>query len=215
MSNKPSRRSFLKTAVIATAAVGVTACGGTAIAAVALEPKIDQPSKEYGDKALSNKRILVTYATKAGSTADIAARMGEMLSARGLAVDVRPVGQVKDLSAYAAVVAGSAIRMGNPLPEMVNFVKTNQATLSAIPFSAFVVCLTIKDDTEENRKTVAAFLEPIRTLVKPASEAVFAGVLDPSRLGLLDKLIINMMKAPAGDYRQWDRIGAFAQAIAA
>ncbi len=53
--------------------------------------------------------ILVTYASRAGSTAGVAETIGRTLAECGAMVDVRPVKQVSDLSAYRAVVAGSAI----------------------------------------------------------------------------------------------------------
>ena len=31
-----------------------------------------------------------------------------------------------------------------------------------MPVAYFLVCLTLKDDTEENRRTVAAYLDPVR-----------------------------------------------------
>ena len=64
-----------------------------------------------------NDRILVTYATRAGSTAEVAAACAETLAARGYAVDVKPVKEKTQLTGYSAVVLGSAIRMGDWLPE--------------------------------------------------------------------------------------------------
>lgn len=72
-----------------------------------------------------NKCILVNYATRAGSTAEIAAAIAETLSARGYAVDVKLVKEKPVLDGYIAVVPGSAIRMGNWLPEAVDVVKAN------------------------------------------------------------------------------------------
>ena len=69
------------------------------------------------------------------------------------------------------------------------------------------------DDTEENRKTVSAYLEPLRALVKPASEGLFAGVMDMKKLPLFERLIIKMMKAPEGDFRDWTQISAWAESV--
>jgi menaquinone-dependent protoporphyrinogen oxidase len=213
-SERPvGRRRFLKTGCMVAAAVGVTVCGAGALAAT-YQPKIDQPSLSFGEKTV-NDRILITYATKAGSTADIAARIGETLSKQNLAVDVLPVAKVTDLSAYSTVITGSAIRMGKLLPEMMTFIQKNQAALQQKSFNAFVVCMTMKDDTEETRKTVGAYLDPVRALVQPAHEGLFAGVIDPSKVGLIDRLAIQVIKAPIGDYRKWDEISAWAGGIPA
>ncbi len=158
-----------------------------------------------------NKRILVTYSSKAGSTAGVAAKIGEVLSKQNLAVDVLPVSKAGDLSAYSAIISGSAIRMGRVMPETLKFIEKNQQVLQQKPFGVFVVCLTMREDTEANRATVSAYLDPVRALVKPASEGLFAGALVASKVGLLDRLIMSAMKAPEGDYRNWAQISAWAQ----
>jgi menaquinone-dependent protoporphyrinogen oxidase len=160
-----------------------------------------------------NQRILVTYSSKAGSTAGVATKIGEVLSKHNLAVDVLPVSKVSDLTPYSAVIAGSAIRMGRVLPEAITFIEKNQQVLQQKPFSVFIVCLTIKDDTEANRATVSAYLDPVRALVKPASEGLFAGVMDGSKVGLLERLMMKAMKAPEGDFRNWEQISSWAENI--
>ncbi len=75
-------------------------------------------------------KVLVAYASRAGSTAEVAQAVAEVLRARsgGDTVDVLPVkiGQ-RPQPCYRAVIAGSAIRMGKWLPEAVEFVAKNQA----------------------------------------------------------------------------------------
>nr|HQD26703.1 flavodoxin domain-containing protein [Methanoculleus thermophilus] len=63
------------------------------------------------------ERILVAYATRYGSTADVAEAIGDELRKSGADVDVKPVGEVRDLSLYRAAVIGSPIYMGKWLPE--------------------------------------------------------------------------------------------------
>jgi menaquinone-dependent protoporphyrinogen oxidase len=210
MGTTMNRRQFLKTGCLTGAAIGVTLCGGTALAAT-YQPKIELPSRTYGEKTM-DKRILIGYASKAGSTAEVAERMGQILAKRGVQADVMPVGKVKDLSGYQGVVVGSAIRMGKLLPEALNFIEKNQAFLGQKTFSMFVVCMTLEKDTPENRTTVSAYLDPARVLVKPASEGFFAGVMNPNKVGLLDRAIIAMLNTPVGDFRKWDQIEAWAQA---
>lgn len=212
MTENISRRNFLKTAGITAAALGITVCGGGALASI--PPKIEMQSASYGEKTM-DKKILITYASKAGSTAETAARMGEMLAKQNAQVDVLPVEKVGDLSAYQAVVLGSAIRMSQLLPEVVKFVEANQAVLQQKSFNVFFLCMTLEKDTPENRQTVSAYLEPVRALVKPASEGMFAGVMDPKKLSLVERLLMKAMKTPVGDYRNWDQINAWAQSVAA
>ena len=158
-------------------------------------------------------RVLIAYASKSGSTAEVAQQIGAVLGARDEMVDVLPVGKVDDLSPYQTVILGSAIRMGQPLPEAVKFVEKNQAILKQKSFSTFLVCLTMKDDTEENRKTVAVYPESMRALVKPVCEGIFAGALIPEKLGLVERLMMKAMKAPAGDYRNWAAVKTWAESL--
>lgn len=74
-----------------------------------------------------------------------------------------------------------------------------------------IVCLTLQDDTEANRQTASTYLDPVRTLVKPASEGLFAGVMDPSKIRLIEGLMLRAMKTPEGNFRKWDQITAWAQ----
>ena len=84
-------------------------------------------------------KILITYATRADSTAKIAAVIGEELSKRGYVVEIVPVKNRPVVEGCAAVLIGSAIRMGNWLPEAVDFIKKNQAQLNALPTALFTV----------------------------------------------------------------------------
>jgi menaquinone-dependent protoporphyrinogen oxidase len=152
-------------------------------------------------------KILVAYASKGGSTAEVANEIGKVLNAQGLTVDVRQVNTVTDVSSYQAVIIGSAIRMGGWLSAAKKFVKTHQQTLSKIPTAYFAVCLSLKDDTEENRREAAKYLDAVRAIVEPKAVGLFAGKMDYRMLSFLDRLISEKMaKAPEGDFRNWDAI---------
>lgn len=160
-------------------------------------------------------KILVTYATKAGSTIQVAQEIARTIqSNNGHQVDVRPVESVRGLDGYDAAVVGSAIRAGKWLPEAQGFVEQHQAALNQMPVALFLVCLTLREDTQENRQTVAAYLDPVRELVKPVDVGLFAGVMDFTKLSFFPKLIVKAMKAPQGDFRDWDAIRGWADAVA-
>ncbi|MCD6552992.1 MAG: flavodoxin domain-containing protein [Anaerolineae bacterium] len=156
-------------------------------------------------------KILVAYATKAGSTAEVAAEIGRVIESKGgCQVDVRPVGKLNGVDGYDAVVIGSAIRAGKWLPEATKFVEKHRDALSQIPVALFTVCLTLKDDTEENRRTVAAYLDPVREVVQPVEMGLFAGVMDYSNLPFILRLMMKAMKSPQGDFRDWEAIRTWA-----
>ena len=155
-------------------------------------------------------KILVAYASRTGSTGEVAETIGEVLRDGGATVDIHWAKDVTNVNAYRAVVAGSAIYMGQWMSEAVKFVKTHQDALSRMPVAYFAVCLTMKDDTEANRRTVAAYLDPVREVVQPVGLGLFAGRLDSSKLPFHYRLIIKAMKQPEGDYRDWEAIRTWA-----
>ena len=124
-----------------------------------------------------NDKILVTYASRSGSTAEVAAAIGRTLSEDGAQVDVLPMQDVTDLAPYRAVVAGSAIRSAKWLPEAMAFVQTHRAALSQKPFAMFTVCITVAmANTEQYRSAVSGWVAPVRAQVRPLSEAFFAAI---------------------------------------
>ena len=168
-----------------------------------------------------NDRILVTYASRTGWTVGVAEAIGKTLAENGAQVDVLPMREVKDLSAYRAVVAGSGVNGAAWLPEAIQFVRTHQAELKRKPFAAFLVCMTLSmRNGEQYRNHVATWLDPVRALVHPVSEGLFAGGLDigkiPSfsdRLKFRISLLFGVWKE--GDHRDWDAIHVWARELAA
>lgn len=162
-------------------------------------------------------RILVTYASRTGSTAGVAQAIGETLAQSGLKVDVRPMEEIADLSPYQAVVAGSAIRGKVWLPEAMQFMRKHQSDLSKRPFAAFLVCMTLAmSNADKYRPVVSDFLQPVRSLVKPVSEGLFAGILDIRKVpSLRDRLMFRLSVLlgvwSEGDHRNWDAIRAWAE----
>jgi len=163
-----------------------------------------------------NKKFLVTYASRFGSTEGVAQAIGKTLSENGMNVDVLPMREVKDLSAYQGVVAGSAINAGAWLPEAMQFMQTHRAELARKPFAAFLVCMTLTmKNGEQYRSHVTTWFDPVRMLVKPASEGLFAGGLNISRIPSFgDRLKFRMSVLfgvwKEGDHRDWNAIQKWA-----
>jgi len=164
---------------------------------------------------MSNK-ILVTYASRTGWTPGVAEAIAKVLSDNDTPVDLLPMQEVKDLAAYRAVVAGSAINAGAWLPEAMSFMRTFQAELARKPFAAFLVCMTLSmRNGEQYRSHVSTWLDPVRAMVKPVSEGLFSGGLDiskvpsaSSRLKFRLSVLFGVWKE--GDHRDWNAINAWA-----
>lgn len=156
------------------------------------------------------KKILVTYATRAGSTISVAHKIGYSLRAQHFVVDIKPVKLVEDIEQYDAFVIGSAIRFGGWLPEAIDFVKDNLWYLIDYPVIYYTTCITLAVDTPENRETVAQYIEPIRQILKPVEEGYFAGSLDMKSLSLPVRMLARGINAPRGDFRNYDDIHQWA-----
>ena len=160
-----------------------------------------------------SKKILVTYATRAGSTAEVAEAIGKTLAAKGVTVDVLPIKKVTDLTSYQAVVIGSAVRFGQWLPEAVKFVELNNTVLGQKSTAFFAVHIMNLGEDEASRKARLAYLAPARKLIMPKAEAFFAGSGNPSKLSFLERTIGRMVKSPEGDLRDWKAINAWAEGL--
>ncbi|HEX7416106.1 MAG TPA: flavodoxin domain-containing protein, partial [Smithellaceae bacterium] len=124
--------------------------------------EINLIENSYGENKPLAPRILVAYATRAGSTVGVADAIGKKLAAGGAMVDVKPVEKVQSIEGYQSVVLGSAIRFGTPLPEMTAFVHTHKDELHKVPAAYFIVCFILRENTEENRKTANTYLDVLR-----------------------------------------------------
>lgn len=163
-----------------------------------------------------NNKILVTYASRFGSTAGVAEAIGKTLAEDGFPVEVLPMRAVKDLSAYHAIVAGSAINGGAWLPEAVEFIRHHQNELKDKSFAAFLVCMTLSmKNGPQYRTHVASWLNPVREMVKPVAEGLFAGALDIHKIPSFGDrlkfwLSVRLGFWKEGDHRDWEAIRAWA-----
>jgi menaquinone-dependent protoporphyrinogen oxidase len=166
-----------------------------------------------------NGKILVTYASRTGSTVGVADAIGTTLTKKGAQVDVCPMHDVKDLTPYWAVIAGSAVQNRQWLPDAVEFIKTHRIALNQKRFAIFSVCMTLAmKNGEKYRPEVMKWLTPVRTLVQPVSEGLFAGALDIHKIPSFgDRLKFRMSVVfgvwSEGDHRDWNAIHGWADGL--
>jgi menaquinone-dependent protoporphyrinogen oxidase len=162
------------------------------------------------------KRILIAYASKTGSTAEVAEKIGQILRDSGAEVDVRSLKNVSDVKNYDGIIIGSAIRMFKLLPETIKFSKRFSRSLENIPVAYFIVCLAMKNENEENRQLAEGYLKPLYEIKQPIMTGLFAGKIDYSKLPfLLGKILQSgKMKIEEGDFRNWELITEWAKKVA-
>jgi len=161
-------------------------------------------------------KVLVAYASKHGMTAEIAVKIGDTLRQSGLQVDVVPVKNVKSPATYKAVVVGSAIYIAMWRKEIIKFLRENEKLLSERPVWFFSSGPLGEGDPAELLQSWQ-FPEAQRSLIeriKPRDIAVFHGAIDLKKMNFLEKWTLKNVKAPTGDFRDWEAIAKWAAAIA-
>jgi menaquinone-dependent protoporphyrinogen oxidase len=160
-------------------------------------------------------KILVAYASKYGSTAEIAQAIGETLRGLDFEVDVQQADQVSSLLPYGAVVLGSAVYAGMWRKDAVAFLEENQDALASKPVWLFSSGPTGEGDPVEllDGWTLPDAQREIADRISPQDIAVFHGHIDPDKLNFGERLIIKAVKGQAGDFRDWDAIRAWARQI--
>jgi len=155
-------------------------------------------------------RVLVTAASRHGSTEDIAAAIVRVLHLRGLAADLVEPAEVTDLSEYDAVVLGSAVYAGRWMAPATDLVARFRPQLAGRPVWLFSSGPVGSPANPAEGPAVSKLMEQTGAL----GHRVFAGKLDKAELGRLERTMVRAVRAPEGDYRNWDDIAAWATSIA-
>jgi menaquinone-dependent protoporphyrinogen oxidase len=188
-------------------------------------------------------KILVAYATMAGSTAEVAQVVGEEIASGGLQVEVLPLGEVRHLESYDGVVVGGPMIMGWHRSAL-KFLKKHRSTLQYKPLAVFVLAMSLTQTGEtsvdglvvtvdenlpkppqkpgslsfrEKYAQLSHYLQPIIKAARPAkpvSIGFFGGRLEYGRLKWWAVLFAMLIiRAPAGERRNWLAIRAWATSL--
>ncbi len=226
---RADRRVFIEVAGAAAAAALTVSPLSRALAA----DNADFARSSCGEKKDEVTRALVTYASKYGTTGEVAEAIGKKLCAAGAACDVLPSDEVKDLAPYKAVIVGGAARNFGWMPGAVDFIKKNQSALSRTRVAYFMTCLQIvpeqpaigkpgtlppkNESKEERRSRVMEYFDPVLKKypeVKPADMTLFAGAIDFDKLSRSDKTMMKSLRFVEGDWRDWEAIGKWGEEMA-
>lgn len=163
-----------------------------------------------------NQKILVAYASKHGATAEIAERIGEVLQEKGFDVTVQSAKINADLKTYDKVILGIALYYGRYQKDAVHFLKEQVETLATLPVWIFLSGPTGTEDPNNQLKgwLYPDSLKPVIEQIKPQQITCFGGKIDLDQLSFIEKGVINKVKSPIGDFRNWDSIVSWAESIA-
>ncbi|GIV62912.1 MAG: flavodoxin domain-containing protein [Chloroflexota bacterium] len=151
--------------------------------------------------------ILVTYASRSGSTAEVAEVIAYEIGQYCGRVDVAPVQRVRDLRPYWAVILGSPVRYARWLPEAIAFLSAQRATLRLRLMGVFQLCGSLCQDTPQNREAARQAYEEIRRTFpefRPLEVGLFGGRVGEEILHHKPPLNPNELKP--GDWRDWEAI---------
>jgi len=156
-------------------------------------------------------KVLVTAASKHGSTAEIAEAIGRVLAEKGHVASVLAPDEVAHADDFDAVVIGSAVYAGHwlkPAKELIERVQDRLVSIPVWTFSSGPIGDPAKPD--EDPVDVADVLSAVNT----TEHMLFSGNLDVDKLGFAERAITKALRAPSGDFRDWDAISEWAAGIA-
>ena len=181
-------------------------------------------------------KILVSYSTNSGSTADVAEKIGEVLKQEGHSAEVKPIADVTDLEEYEAVILGAPMIFGwHKIARQ--FVTRHQTALSTRKVAYFACAMRLTETPGENLPAVPLAMDPslkanpvqngklslkerfttigyyLKPMLKaapkvhPMSVAFFNGKLEMYRLKWWQAaFVMVVVQGVPGDYRDWDYI---------
>lgn len=158
--------------------------------------------------------VLVVAASRHGATAGIADAIAEGLERRGVSARSLAPGEEAGLEDYDAVVLGSAVYAGHWLEEAKAFVEQHAVALKERPVWLFSSGpLGEPGNLKPEEPPVDA--APMIDVTGARAHEIFAGKLDKAKLKFTEKAIMAAVRAPQGDFRDWEAIDAWAGEIAA
>lgn len=186
---------------------------------------LDQPTgiieRPCGETNVGGKKILIAYATKHGATSSIAAKIADVLCQEGFQVDLKLARKVTDISAYDAVIVGSPVYIGGWLRGARQFLYKNKDVLATVKVAIFITCTYLKDenDTPERRAHAKQlYIDPVLDElldIEPISCGILSGEFLYRELYPVEYILMRLAKFPEGDFRNEEKITAWALEISA
>jgi menaquinone-dependent protoporphyrinogen oxidase len=207
------------------------------------QPQAARPAPETPDDGatvITGGRALLVYATRHGSTREIADAVAEQLRAAFAEVDVREARSAPPPAGYDAVVVGGPMIMGWH-KDAVKYLKRHKDQLGDVPFALFITAASLTEDGVDAVQGMPIAKDPwlvkkprnaeklsrkeryalprhyvgdilkVCAPARPRSAAVFAGSLDLTNMNVFEKLfVLLIVGATPGDGRHWDFVREWA-----
>lgn len=160
---------------------------------------------------MNTPTVLVAYGSKNGSTKGIADLIGIALQHEGLAVAVRPAGEVRDLGGYDAVVLGGALYAGRWHQDARRFVRRHADVLTRTPLWLFSSG-PLDDSADQRDIPPVSYVARAARRLRARGHVTFGGRLADDAKGFVAKAMVR--NGRGGDFRNTERIGGWARSIA-
>jgi menaquinone-dependent protoporphyrinogen oxidase len=163
-----------------------------------------------------NGSVLVGFATRYGSTQEVAEAVAEELRGEGLAVEFKGLRDVRSLEGYQGVVVGAPLQMFHWHKDALAFLNRHREALAELRVAVFA--LGPFNDEEKEWTEVRGQLDKELAKVpwlKPVEVKVFGGKFDPQTLRFPYNLLPGLKKMAPHDIRDWDDIAAWGRGLGA
>jgi menaquinone-dependent protoporphyrinogen oxidase len=159
---------------------------------------------------------LIAYASRYGSTKEIAERIASVLKQQGISTSVKAAEDITSIEPYDAVIVGSAVYTGTWLPEAKEFLESFQDDLAKKDVWIFSSGPATDDDPVAvlGGWKIPESLKKTLEVIRPQSVALFSGKIDAAKLSIEDYLMSSSLRGVSGDYRNWAVIEGWAKEIA-
>jgi menaquinone-dependent protoporphyrinogen oxidase len=164
------------------------------------------------------KKILVAYATRKGSTQEVAEAVAVTLRESGLEVDIQPMRNVQTLEGYGAVVLGAPLYMFHWHKDALSFLSRYREVLTGgLPVAIFAGGPFAKGDEKEWQEVHKQLDQELAkfTWLRPIAVEIVGGKFDPAKLSFPLNLMPALKQMPASDLRDWTAIRTWASNLAA
>lgn len=155
-------------------------------------------------------KVLVAFASKHGSTREVAQAIADELRAQGVETDLHEASNVGEIAGYDGVILGSAVYMGRWLEQARELVARHAVELAERPVWLFSSGPIGGKPLPEEAVDVSEIMETIRA----RAHQVLAGKLDKHKLGFGERAVVLALRVPEGDFRDWELTRQWARGIA-